>query len=192
MEKTKKITDKTLVAVYNNSDSSVGYTISQGSGTVQRVWHKTGIKKEVELAEIKMAMEEPGGRELFITYDKELRKTVDSLLLIKDNDIRNLLDFPELDEYVLDAEGIKNLFKSDLSKFEDVLLNCSSTILDLIVRIAIEENLQDMGKLQLINDYTGKDIIEIIKNNNLEKKEEGSKTTNAVNNTQTTGRTKKK
>lgn len=191
MEKTKKINDKTMVTVYNNSDSSVGYTIQQGAGSIVRKWYATGTKKEIELSELKAVMDEPGGRELFITYDKDLRKYVDSFLLIKDNQIRNLLDFPELNEYVLDTDGIKNLFNSDDRKFEDTLSNCSTTILELIVKIAIEENLQDMRKLQLITDYVGYDVIEIIKNNNKEKEEiktTDTKTNKIENNT---GRPKK-
>lgn len=153
----KKITDKTLVKVFNNSTGSAGYTVDN----ITRKFDKPNSYREIEFKEILNLFNTAGGRELFS----------EDILLIKDNTIREELSLHPMDKYVLDEEGIKNLFNGSDDELEDVLQNCTDLILEKITQVAIELPLNELSKVNLIKNYTGLDIYSVIEESKVDKKE---------------------
>lgn len=143
------LTDSSLIEVWNNHDSSIGYTAEKGS----RVWRVTGEVKKVRLDELYAANNTPGGKIFF----------EQGALLIRDNEARKLLDLPELDEYVLDSKEMQELIKSsDLQKIEEFLQYCSNMLLQTFVKIAIELPVTNLNIARLITQYSGTDVLMVI------------------------------
>lgn len=160
---TKKITEKTMVKVLNNSTGSVGYTVEG----VTRKFDRINAEKNISFGELLNLFNTAGGRELF----------EEDLLLINDNTIREELSLRPLDKYIVDEKGIKELFKSTPSELEDVLQNCTDLILEKITQTAINLPLKDVDMINLIKSYSGIDVYNIIEDNKTSEKEP-SKTTN--------------
>lgn len=151
----KKITDKTIVKVFNNSTGSVGYTVDN----VTRKFDKPNASRDVEFKELQNLFNVAGGRELFS----------EDILLIKDNTIREELSLHPMDKYILDEEGIVNLFDSSDDELEDVLQNCTDLILEKITQVAIKLPLNELSKVNLIKNYSGLDIYSVIEESKVEK-----------------------
>ena len=191
----KDITDKSLIPVVNMGIGEVGYTIHNGTTMIRRNWAMPNVVLEVEFKELRMAINEPGVRQLFEVFNKELKRYEDGELIIKNEVVREKLNLKPLGEYTLDKDQIIDLFNNgSLEKFEDVLENCPSSILDKIVQLAVETPLDNLNKLNLIKAYSGKDVftaIQVKKEQN--KPSEGKRkaeTTNAENNESGTRRKK--
>ena len=144
-----KINDNTLFEVWNNHRSSVGYII----GGVSNVWHTPGLMKKVKMDEVRNAFNQIGGRKLI----------TQGALLIKDSNVRAELGLPELDEYLLDRDQMKDLLiNGDLNNIEDFLQYCSNMLLTTFTQIAIELPIQDMNIARLITKYAGTDVLNVI------------------------------
>jgi len=180
----KEIKDSDTVQVWNNSRGDCGYTVNNGNFQVRRTWVMPGSMQEVEMKELKSAMNEAGVRELFEVFNRELGKYEDGELLIKNDLAREKLDLQPLGKYTFNKEQIIDLLNNKPIKyFEEVLENCPNSTLDNIVQESINISLSDIVKINLIKSYSGKDILPIIQLKNQEstpvkqvvKKEEGTR-----------------
>jgi hypothetical protein len=179
----KDIKDTDLIQVWNNSRGDCGYTINNGNFQVRRTWVLPASMQEVEMKELKSAMNEAGVRELFEVYNKELGKYEDGELLIKNDLAREKLDLQPLGKYTFVKEQIVDLLNNKSVKYlEEVLENCPNSTLDNIVQEAINISLSDIVKINLIKSYSGKDILPVIQSKNADtppkvvvKKEEGTR-----------------
>lgn len=153
----KKITAKTQVKIFNNSTGSVSYLVDN----ITRRFDKPNSLKDVTFKELQDLFNTAGGRELFS----------EDILLIKDNTIREELSLHPMDKYVLDEEGIKTLLVGSDEELEDVLQNCTDLILEKITQVAVKLPLNDLGKVNLIKDYTGLDIYSVIEEEKTDKAE---------------------
>lgn len=141
-----------MVEVINTSSGSVGYVPEMS--TVSKKWERQGATKKVKLGELRDVVGTAGGYVLF----------EENILLIRDPEVREELGLPELDDYVLTDKEIKKLLKEkSLDDLEEVVQNCTDDMLDTITNTAINEEISDLNKLQLIEDYTGVDVVEAIK-----------------------------
>ena len=148
----KKFTNDMMIEVINTSSGSVGYTPEMS--TVSKKWERQGTVKKVKLGELRDVIGTVGGYVLFS----------ENLLLIKDADVREELGLPELDEYTLTDREIKDLLNNkSVDDLEEVVQNCTDDMLDTITNTAINEEVSDLNKLQLIEDYTGINVVEAIK-----------------------------
>lgn len=162
----KEILDSTLVPIWNIGIGDVGYTANTGSGSVRRTWRTSNSMQEIEFKELRAVFNEPGVRQLFEVFNKELGRYEDAELLIKNELVREKLDLKSIGKYTLEKEAILDLFENgSLTKFEEVLENCPNATLDRIVMEAIELPLSDINKINLIKSYSGKDILMAIQNN---------------------------
>lgn len=150
----KKLTQDTLVNVINTSTGSVGYVPEQSS--VSRIWEKQNVTKKVKLGELREVVGTTGGYVLF----------AENILLIKDEEIREELNLPELDKYSLTIPEMKDLLENkSLEDLVDMVENCTQDQLDSITNVAIETSLSDFNKIKTIEDYTGTDLTSAIKEN---------------------------
>lgn len=145
----KKLTDKTMVKVFSNSNGAVFY-FSELSRTKRR-WDKLGSFKNISLEELRELVGSAGGLEL-------LRDD----LLIKDIDVREELGLPVEKSYVLDEEGIKSLLSGSLEELKTTLDNTTETIKENIAQIAVAQKLSDLDKLEVIKDASGVDVLAAI------------------------------
>lgn len=145
----RKIDDNTLVEVWNNHRSSIGYTTDKGS----TVWHTPGLMKKIRMDELYDAFNVMGGRKLF----------AQGALLIKDNDIREKLGLAELDKYILDKEGMEELLNNgNLEEIEEFLQYCSDMLLETFTQAAINLPIKDMNVARLITKYSATDVLSVI------------------------------
>lgn len=142
----KKLTDKTMVAVYSNTNGTVFYHTELNR--TKRVWNKIGSSKNISLEELRELVGSAGGYELLIGD-----------LLIKDNDVREELGLPVEKSYVLDEAGIRSLLAGSLDELQSVLNDTTDTIKENIARIAITDKLADLNKLEAIKDASGVDVL---------------------------------
>ena len=141
--------DDTLIEVWNNH----GWGVSYVTDKVVRTWQTSGMVKKVPFGELYEAASFKGNRVLF----------AEGALLIKDNEVRERLDLPPLDEYTLDLEGMKTLLESgDKNKIEDFLQYCSNMALDALVQVAINIPVSDVKLAQLISKYAKVDVLSAI------------------------------
>ena len=95
----------------------------------------------------------------------------DAVLYIKDADLIKEWGLQEVDEYILDVEGLKELvFEKSIEDLEDFLMYAPQSMIDNVEVVCTEKELTDTRKLKLIKDYTGKDIEEYYKDLELEGK----------------------
>lgn len=149
MNRIDQINDDTKVEVFNDFHSSVSYKLDR----IERTWDLKEVKK-IKVSELYEAVNKKGGRFLF----------EQNILLIKDSAIRDVLGLQPLDKYSLSQDKIATLLKdAPLKELEDVLMYCSETTLSKVVQKAIDLPISDMTKANLIQSYSGMDIISIIK-----------------------------
>jgi hypothetical protein len=153
----KKATEKDImVEVFNNDTGSVSYYSEYNR--IKRLWDKPDSVKKIELEEIKDQMNTRGGAVLF----------QESILLIKDNAIREELGLSNLPEFLIDNVGVGELLKKEVEEIKSTLENAPDTIKEKVASIAIEQEIKDMDKIEVVKDITGVDVYSAIK----EKKEE--------------------
>jgi hypothetical protein len=169
----REINDNTIVEVWNNSIGDARYTVQNGTINIRRTWRLPGTMQEVEFKELKTAFNEPGVRQLFEVFNKELKRYEDGELLIKNELVREKLDLKPLGKYTLDQEQIIDLLKNQsVGKFEETLENCPDSTLDRIIQEAINLPLSDINKINLVKLYSGKDVLTFIQIKNENKNEE--------------------
>jgi len=145
----REINDNTIVEVWSNHRSSISYVTDK----VTRTWHTPGSMKKIKVDELYEACNSPGGKKFFN----------EGVLLIKDNEVRERLDLPPLDKFVLDRKEMFDLIKSgNFKEIEEFLQYCSNMLLSTFVQIAIEVPVSDLSIAKLIGKYAGIDILSVI------------------------------
>lgn len=153
-----KFTDDTIVEVWNTSSGTVSYVPEMSR--VARRWERQGCSKKIKFGELVDIIGTNGGYVLF----KE------NILYIKDKEIREKLGLPKLDKYAMNINQIKELLiNKSADELEEVVQNCSDDMLDTITVTAIKEEVPDLNKVKILEDYTGIDVIGAIKENQEDK-----------------------
>lgn len=148
------------IKVKNNSSGEVGYTLSNSN--IRRSWlpHQT---LNIALSELEEGFYEPGIKVLFTS----------GMLFIESIEDRKLcgLAYEADDEVVDDAAGtysreeiLKALKNSKTGDLAVILRKAKPSVHSLIVSLAIENEITDGVKVNLIKDTTGTDVMEAIQN----------------------------
>lgn len=153
----RKLTDSTIVEVFNNTTGTVGFR-TEGKG--KRLWDKPDSVKSVTLGELKELINSAGGEKLLL-----------ECLLIKDIAVREELNLPIDPEHLLDGTDVQKLLKDDTEKLEEILENTNDGIKEKIASVAIEQKINDTDKMELIQEHTGIDVYAAIKEKKEEEKE---------------------
>jgi len=154
----KELNDNSKVEVKNDYTCSAIYKTDK----ITRVFEK-GTKKLITIEELYNAVNTKAGKVLFD----------EGILLIKDERVREMLGLKALDKYSPDYEQIGKLLEDgSVEELEALLQYCTDSTLEKIIEKAIELPIQDLNKAKLIHSYSGKDIINIVR----EKEEEGEET----------------
>lgn len=156
-----ELTDETKVRLYNEYGGTVYYV----TDNIKRTF-APGTSKEVPLKELKELVIDKG----YIGIFKKGR------LMIRDERVRELFSLEPLGQYNLDEAGIKALLlTNDMEKIEDFLQYTSDANLEKLVRIAIEMPLRDLNTINLIQSYSGHNVLGLINERKEEEAEAGTK-----------------
>ena len=157
--KRPELTDSSMVRVYNE----FGGTYTYQTEFVKRKFTRKGYK-DVELKELKDLVFKEGISGPFTRGH----------LIIKDERAREILGLEPLGEYNLDEEGMTELLKSrDLKKIEAFLKYTSDDNIKKILRVAVQLPVKDLDVANMLQAYTGRNVIQIIR----DKEEEQVETT---------------
>lgn len=150
----KKNTDDLKVEVWNNSMGRVSFILDEK----KYLWDKSGGKKIVALEVLKELVNITGGYTL-----------LNEELLIKDTSIREELGLPVSQGQMLDGKGITELLSKSSGEIEAVLSDSNSAVLEKVAAEAIKLKISDLDKMDVIEKYSGVDVLTAVK----ELKEEG-------------------
>lgn len=149
-----KMNSDSMVEVSNDSFSVVGYNTDK----IKRDF-PVGSKRQITLGEIEEVMNIAGGEVLFR----------ENLLLIKDPKVRTHLGLPDLDEYNLTRDQIRELLSvGNETKLEEVLQYCTDAVLGKIVQESLDMRITSFALADLIQSYSGTDVLSILKEKNEE------------------------
>ena len=153
----------TLIKVTNRDNGSVGYSIPD-LGNLQRRF-EAGETKEVSMEELRKLSYTIGGNVILKEY----------LLIHNKEAVEELLGTVE-PEYYYEEEDVKNLLeKGTLDELKDCLDFAPEGTIELVKKVAVETELNDIRKRAAIQEATGFNInsaIEINKETSEEKPEE--------------------
>lgn len=153
----------TLIKVTNRDNGSVGYAIPD-LGNLQRRF-EAGETKEVTMEELRKLSYTIGGNVILKEY----------LLIHNKEAVEELLGTVE-PEYYYEEEDVKNLLeKGTLDELKDCLDFAPEGTIELVKKVAVETELNDIRKRAAIQEATGFNInsaIEINKETSEEKPEE--------------------
>ena len=150
----------TLIKVTNRDNGSVGYSIPD-LGNLQRRF-EAGETKEVSMEELRKLSYTIGGSVILKEY----------LLIHNKEAVEELLGTVE-PEYYYGEEDVKNLLeKGSLDELKDCLDFAPEGTIELVKKVAVETELNDIRKRNAIQEATGFNInsaIEINKETSEEK-----------------------
>ena len=153
----------TLIKVTNRDNGSIGYSIPD-LGNLQRRF-ESGETKEVSMEELRKLSYTIGGSVILKEY----------LLIHNKEAVEELLGTVE-PEYYYEEEDVKNLLeKGTLDELKDCLDFAPEGTIELVKKVAVETELNDIRKRAAIQEATGFNInsaIEINKETSEEKPEE--------------------
>lgn len=153
----------TLIKVTNRDNGSVGYSIPD-LGNLERVF-TSGETKEVTMEELRKLSYSIGGRVILDEY----------LIIHNEEAVAELLGTVE-PEYYYQEEDVKNLLEhGSLDELKDCLDFAPEGTVDLVKKVAVETELNDIKKRAAIQESTGFNVtsaIEINKETSEEKPEE--------------------
>ncbi|MEK4008340.1 hypothetical protein [Paenibacillus sp. FSL H3-0333] len=144
----RKNTGEIKVDVWNNSMGRVSFVLDDK----KYLWDKVGAKKSVDLEVLKELVNITGGYTL-----------LNEELLIKESAIREELGLPVSPGQVLDAKGITELLTKSSVEIEAVLSDSNSAILEKVAAEAIKQKISDLDKMDVIEKYSGVDVLSAIK-----------------------------
>ena len=148
----KELKDDTQIEVWNNH----GWGVSYVTDKVVKTFSTPGMMRKVRFDELNEVMSFKGNRILF----------EQGALLIKDNEVRERLNLPALNEYILSLEEMKELLLTkDIKKIEDFMQYCSNMLLETFARVAIKLPVTDMNTIKLITEYSSVDVAMAIEEN---------------------------
>jgi len=163
VEKTKKLTDTSLITIRNNSGGGVYFNNDMN---ILRGWENPNSIKKISLLELMQCMSQRG---IYVLFEKG------SLIIDELNagEIREMLGLPELDEYILTLNEVKELLKSkDYEDLKNVLKWSNSFQKDTVIQTAISEKISDANIINVIKEITGQDITSLIVTEKAEAKKE--------------------
>ena len=147
--------DDKKVIIENLISATVGINIPDLR--LNRTWEKKGAKKIIPFGVLKEAIYDPGTEYLF----KE------KILYIEDKEVRVELGLEEADskeEYVLsDAQKERLLKKMPASELKITLPTLSVAQIEDLIDYAVEHEVVDFDRADIIKQFTKKDIIQMIK-----------------------------
>lgn len=153
----------TLIKVTNRDNGSVGYSIPD-LGNLERVF-TSGETKEVTMEELRKLSYSIGGKVILDEY----------LIIHNEEAIAELLGTVE-PEYYYQEEDVKNLLEhGSLDELKDCLDFAPEGTVDLVKKVAVETELNDIKKRAAIQESTGFNVtsaIEINKETSEEQVEE--------------------
>lgn len=148
------------IKVKNNSTGGAGYFLSNSS--IRRSWlpHQTLLISTEELEE---GFYEPGIKTLFtsgLLYIENIedRKKVGLVIEAEDEEI------DELEGTYSREEILKVLQETGAAPLGAMLNKAKNSMYDLIVALAVENEITDSIKVKLIREKTGVDVLESIQN----------------------------
>lgn len=144
-----EITDSTPVRVYNEFGGIYTYKTE----FVTRKFARKGYK-DIELSELKDLVFKEG---LIAPFTR-------GHLIIKDERVREILGLEALGEYNLNEDGMVDLLKeANLPKIETFLQYTSDDNIKKFLRVAVQLPIKDLDIANLIQAYTGRNVIQIIR-----------------------------
>lgn len=147
--------EERFVEVTNREDSKVGYYIPDSN--VTRTFSPGETKKQIPLSELQQLQYVPGGDFLLEHY-----------LMIKDKNALSVLNIEAEEEYFYTKEDVeKLLFEGTLDQLDDALTFAPQGVVSLIQDCAVELNIPDMRKRNLITEKTGFNIDNAIRVNQI-------------------------
>lgn len=153
--------ENTFVNVTNRDSGQVGYTLPD------RNLHRTfavGETKKISLEELQQLSYVPGGEYI-----------LKNCLIVNNTDALSALNLEVEPEYFYtETEVRKILTEGSLDQLEDCLNFAPEGVLDLIKKIAVEEELPDTRKRKLISEKTGFNIDNAINVNHIVDADSGS------------------
>lgn len=146
--------EKTIVKVTNRDAGQVGYTLPD------RNLHRTfavGETKKIDLEELEQLSYVPGGEYI-----------LKNCLIVNDTDALSALNIEVEPEYFYTETEIRKILSTGtLDELEDCLNFAPEGVLELIKKIAVEEELPDTRKRKLISEKTGLNIDNAINVNHI-------------------------
>lgn len=153
--------ENTFINVTNRDVGQVGYTLPD------RNLHRTfasGETKKIALEELQQLSYVPGGEYI-----------LKNCLIINNTDALSALNIDVEPEYFYTETEIKKILtEGSLDQLEDCLNFAPEGVLDLIKKIAIEEEIPDTRKRKLISKRTGLNIDNAINVNHIIDADSGS------------------
>ena len=151
------INDDTLVVVKNRDNGSVSYVVDDEYRRLE-----AGEVKKIPFKELRTLAYKPGGQVLLKEY-----------LIIDDKEVLENLDIEVEREYFYSKEKIRNiLFNGSMDEFEDFLDFAPEGALELAKDIAVNEQIPDVRKRDLLGKKTGLNINNAIMVNSIMNEED--------------------
>lgn len=158
----QKISTSNLVSVTNRNNGTTGYTLSNG---IHRTFNLKETKK-IDLEELRELSTIPGGDFLLKNY-----------LIINDKSALDYLELNPEPEYFYTEEEIKTLLLSgSVDQLEDCLNFAPQGVIDLVKSLAIQLEIPDIRKRDLIFEKTGFNVNNAINVNKILDTESTDKT----------------
>ena len=152
------IKDTDLIEVRNRNNGSTGYTLDNN---FHREFGYQETKK-VPFEELKRLSYAPGGQYL-----------LDNYLVIENKEALDLLNMQVEPEYFYTEDKVKELlFKASYDAFADFLDFAPNGAIEIAKTIAIEEEMPDMKKREMLSERTGFNITNAIMVNKIMNDEE--------------------
>ena len=145
----------TLIKVTNRDNGSVGYTIPDLGNLHRR--YQSGETKEITFDELNKLNSLPGGNNILRKY----------LVLDNKEAIEELIGEVEPEYYYSNSDIEKILLEGTIEQFEDCLDFAPTGVIDLLKKKAVELELNDVKKREILKSRLGFDITHAINFNKM-------------------------
>ena len=142
--------DNAKIQVESIGRGSVSYPI-EGTN-IERIWAGPGIVKKINFGELRDAFYASGGYLLFTNH-----------LLIRNEQARQELELPPIEESILTEKEIEALLKGNPTKLKETMPKLAPEIAQRVAEKAIEMKIDNTGKMEVIQQYTNVDIYKLMK-----------------------------
>lgn len=154
-----------LIPVRNRNNGSTGYSIPDRN--VSRLWNVPGEVKNIPFGELQSLQYIPGGSYM-----------LENMLVVENDEALAALDMHVEPEYKYTEEDIKNLLLSVddncLDRLEDFLNFSPEGGIELAKKLAVDLEIPDIRKRDMISEKTGVNINNAIMVNHTMADEEGN------------------
>lgn len=146
----------TIIKVTNRDNGTVGYTIPD-LGNLHRLF-QAGETKEITMEELRKLSYVPGGNNILKNY----------LILDNEEAVSELLSEVEPEYYYTEEDIKKLLTEGTLDQFEDALDFAPEGTLNLIKKLAVDLQLNDMNKRKALINKLGFNVTAAIEANEMD------------------------